>query len=310
MSKDNIHRTDRNSWGKIDRYTTGLFDAGTWLWEVFVYSSLHIAVIAVIEVAIATILLGLEPNPALLVVGLVTFAVYANDRIADVETDAHSNPQQASFVRQHQNLLYLLGAVAYGLAVMLAVLGGVVALILTLLPGAFWVLYATSWLDGLSNTVNRLKEVILVNTAIVALAWTVTVTFLPIAFASGPAPLETGIVFVYFFLRDFVHTEVPNIPDRESDAKINVDTIPSAYGLFATRRALYIINLLTLVLISVAAVWGYFEPVYAAGLFLALGYSFGVTALIGRWDHEDALARLIEYEYPFIFLLLFVMYLI
>jgi len=90
----------------------------------------------------------LPPSPAAVVVGLVVFAVYTNDRLADVDTDVMSNPGQAAFVRRHRDVLYVLASIAYGLAVALSVLGGPIALAVALLPGVFWVCYATNWIPG------------------------------------------------------------------------------------------------------------------------------------------------------------------
>lgn len=264
----------------------------------FTYSSLYITTVAVIEVSVAMLLLGVEPNLAPVVVGLVTFSVYTNDRIADVETDADTNPAQAAFVRRYGERLYVLAAVAYGVAVTLAVLGGPVALAITLLPGMFWVVYALDWFGGVAGTVRRLKDVVLLNTVVIALAWAVTVTFLPLAFASGPLPPATGLVFAYFFLRDFVHTEVPNVPDRHGDARIGVDTLPSLLGVTATRRALYAVNGLTATLVAAGAVGGLLARPDAIALAGALCYSLFATALVGRWSREGTLGTVTEAEYP------------
>jgi len=43
------------------------------------------------------------------VVGLITFAVYANDRIADADADARDKPGQVAFVRRHEDALYVAG---------------------------------------------------------------------------------------------------------------------------------------------------------------------------------------------------------
>ena len=129
-------------------------------WDVFVYSSLYITSIAVIEGWLATELLGLEPNAALGIIGLITFSVYMNDRIADADTDRVSNPAQVAFVRRHQGGLFALAAGAYGLAVMLGVLGGPAALVLTLLPGGFWGCYALDYFSAVTDRVGRLKGIV------------------------------------------------------------------------------------------------------------------------------------------------------
>lgn len=286
------------------RLNTLVRTRGETAWNVFVYSSGYITTIALIEVSIAMALLGLAPNPAPVIVGLVTFAVYTNDRIADAETDALADPAQSAFVQRHEDVLFVAAAGAYGLAVMLAVTGGPVALSLTLLPGAFWLLYATNWLSGLTARLRRLKELLVVNTAVVALAWAVTVTFLPLAFADEPLSPAAGLVFGYFFLRDFTHTEIPNIPDRAGDAAIGVATLPVVYGLAGTRRALYLVQGLTVLLVGGAVVTGDVAPAVGIALGIALCYALVVTGLIGRCDRERLVPKLAEGEYPLTFVAL------
>jgi len=274
------------------------FDQGERIWDVFVYSSLYISVIALTEVGIAMMLLGLELNLAPLVVGLVTFAVYTNDRIADAETDAMSMPGQAAFVRRYEGVLYVAAAAAYGLAVAISVLAGPVALLITLLPGMFWILYGSNWLDGHTDRFDRLKEILFVNTAVVALGWSVTVVFLPLAFSSASLSPHVGIVFAYLFFRDFVHTEIPNVPDRFGDERIGVATIPVVFGLDGTRHALYLVNLATAAVVGLGLVYGYVTATLGLVLAVAICYSLAVTASIGRSRRETFLAKLAEGEYP------------
>lgn len=259
------------------------------------------------EVGIAMVLLGLAPNPAPVVVGLVTFAVYTNDRIADVETDALSNPEKAQFIRRYERFLYPLAAVAYGVAVAIAVTGGPVALALTLLPGVFWVFYASDHLNGLSRTVSRMKEILILNTAMVAVAWAVTVTFLPFAFAGGSVSPAAAVLFAYFVLRVSVLAEVSNISDRDGDAQIGVDTIPVVFGVTGTRRILSLVNLLTASLLGVAVLTDSLALSLTLPLFVATGYSVLVTGLIGRWENTDLLAQLVEGEHFLTFSVIFVL---
>ena len=273
-------------------------------WDVFVYSSLYITSIAVVEGWLATELLGLEPNAALAIIGLITFSVYMNDRIADADTDRVSNPAQVAFVRRHQGGLFALAAGAYGLAVMLGVLGGPAALVLTLLPGVFWVCYALDYFSAVTDGVSRLKDIVVVNTVVVAVAWAMTVTFLPIALASQPVSAEVWAVFAFFLSRDFVHTEVPNVPDRFSDARIGVDTLPSRYGLVTTRRALYVLNLATLAFVATVMSDLFASRATTVALVGGLCYSLLAVGLIGRWSREDRLGTLSELEYPLLFLIL------
>ncbi len=287
---DSLYRT-LNAW-----VTTHAIRAG----RASVYSSGYITLIAVTEVVIATVLLSLPLTLAPVVVGLVTFAVYTGDRLADADADEVSNPRQAAFVRRHGDVLYVLVAASYALAVTLSVLGGPMAFGITLLPGVFWVLYASDWVPDVGLRVSRLKQVLVVNSAVVALAWAVTLTFMPLAFADASVTPVTAVVFAYFFLRSFVDTEIPNVRDVEADRRTDVATLPVALGVPGTRRALYGVDLGTLAVVGYATATGLLSLPLSTALATGLLYSFGIVSFVGRFEDEKLLARLPECEYVFV----------
>lgn len=267
------------------------------LWTVLVYSSAYLSLVTVLEVGIAMTVLSLPPTPAPVVGGLITYAVYANDRIADVDDDAVDKPDQAAFVRRHRDALYVSAACAYGLAVALSILGGPAAFALSLLPGAFWLLYASDWLPQLGTRLRRLKEVFVVNTAVVALAWAVPLTLMPLAFAGRGVTPSVALVFAYFFLRSFVDTELPNVRDREGDRKAGVRTLPVVIGLERTRLALYGVDAATAVVLAVAVATGHLPVLVALALGVGLVYSLAVTSLLARHADRPWLTLAPECEY-------------
>lgn len=283
-----------SSW--LARLVVALTSVGESAGEALVYSSAYLAAITVVEVAIVMQLLSLPVSLAPVVGGLVTFAVYANDRVADVEDDALTRPRQAAFVRSHRDRLYTLAALAYGLAVAISVLGGPLALALTLLPGAFWVVYAQEWIPASVLPIRRLKEVFLLNTAVVASAWAISLTFLPLAFADGAVTGTTVFVLSYFFLRSFVDTEIPNILDVEGDRAIGVKTLPSVVGADTTRALMVGLDLLTAAVIAYGVRIDLVTGWAAATLGVGIAYSVGVTCLVGRLD-DDLVSIAVEFEY-------------
>lgn len=254
-----------------------------------VYSSLFMAFVAAVEVGIATALLGVTLTPAPLVVGLITFAVYTIDSVADADSDVRTNPGRANFARRYADQLMMAAAVAYGLAVAISIVGGPVALALALLPGTFWALYASDWLPSIGRAVNRfvgevprLKDVLLVNSLLVALGWAIALTLLPLAFADAAVTPTVGVVFAYFLFRSFVDTELPNVRDVEADAAIGVATLPVVVGITWTRRVLYGVDLGTAVLVTVAAWFGLLAWPFAIALLFGVAISVGVIGFVGR----------------------------
>ena len=258
--------------------------------DVLVYSSAYLVLITMVETAIAMLALSLPPSPAPVVVGLLTFAVYVGDRLADVDADETSRPAQSAFVRRHWTALSVLSAGAYGLAVMLSLFGGPVALAVTLLPGAVWLLYATDWLPTVETRLVRLKDVFLLNSMLVSAAWAVTLVFLPLAFADASFTLTAAAVFAYFLVDTFIHTEIPNVRDREEDAKLGVSTLPVVLGVRRTRHVLYGLDLALFALVGHALLTGMFSLVLAAGAFVGLGCALVVIAFVGRTSDYERLS--------------------
>ncbi|MFB6123068.1 MAG: UbiA family prenyltransferase [Haloferacaceae archaeon] len=280
---------------------TSLLDYGERTKDALVFSSAYLVVIAMVEVATVMIALSLPPSPAPIVVGLVTFAIYAGDRLADVETDELSTPRQSAFVRRHETALSVLTAAAYGVAIATAVTGGPLALAVTLLPGAFWILYASDWLPTLGAYFKRLKDVLVVNSAVVALAWAIALVFLPLAFADAAFTPTAAVVFTYFFLDTFVNTEIPNLDDMEADAAIGVSTMPVVFGVRRTRRALYGLDLFLIVFLALAYLGGLLSVAVAVAVLVGLGYALVVAAFVGRTDRYRRLSIAGEAKHLIVF---------
>lgn len=285
----------RSSW--LDGLVGWLTTHGERAGNVLVYSSAYLAVIAMVYVAIVMVLLGLPANLAPLVGGLVTFAVYTNDRLVDLDADEATNPERTAFVRRHKDTLYVLAAAAYGIAVMLSVLGGPVSLAITLMPAAIWVLYATDWIPGVLFHFGRLKEVLVVNSAVVAFSWAFSATILPIEFTDATFTTTAGFVLGYFFLRSFANTEIPNVRDVESDRESGVATLPVVLGVDRTRQILYAVDILTIGIVGFAMTFGHLPTLSALALSVGVVYSLGVTSFVGRIEDGKLLALAAECEY-------------
>ncbi|WP_262180236.1 UbiA family prenyltransferase [Haloarcula laminariae] len=265
-----------------------LYRLGTLLKNFLLFSSAYLAIIAAAEVLIVTELLSLPLTPAALVAGLLTFAVYGNDRVADLETDERTTPARTAFVQRYHRLLYALSAAAYGLAVALAVLGGPAAFGLALVPGVAWLCYAQDWLPSIGQ-VKRLKQVFVLNSVLVAGAWALVIVFLPMAFAEGPIPPAAGVIFLFFFLSSFIRVEIPNVRDRVGDREIGVKTLPVVLGVRGTRYALYGVSGLAGALLVTAFVEGLLALPELAWLLVSVVYLAVIVAGLGRTDNNGGL---------------------
>jgi|AntRauTorcE11897_2_1112592.scaffolds.fasta_scaffold00007_7 4-hydroxybenzoate polyprenyltransferase len=277
----------------------------------FAWGSPFIALVAAVETLIATVLLGVQLTAAPLVVALVTFAVYTVDHVADADADAASTPHRALLARRYGDQLMIAATLAYGTAVALAVTGGPLALAVTLLPGAFWIVYASDWLPDLGHAVStalsgvvprgrltpgaaagatdgghryvpRLKDVLVVNSVVVAAGWATALTFLPVAFAGATVGAVVPVVFAYFLLRSFVDAELPNVRDVEADAAVGVKTLPVVFGVDRTRWALYAVDLIAAIVVTAAAAAGLLAWPLVGALGVGLAASVCITSLAGR----------------------------
>lgn len=278
-----------------------LFDLGRRLKDALLYSTVYLVGIAMVQVATVMYALGLPPSPAPVVVGLVTFAVYAGDRVADCDTDEVSNPGQARFMRRHKRLFSVASAGAYGLAVAVSVLGGPLALAITLLPGAVWILYGSDWLPTLGSYFKRLKEVLVVNSAVVAGAWAVSLLFIPLAFADAALTPLAAVVFVYYFVDTFVNTEIPNVRDVEGDAAIGVSTLPVVFGVTRTRWILYGLDAFLVAFVVAAHLAGPLSATLTVAVLVGLAWAFGLAALVGRTERYGRLSVAGEAKHLLVF---------
>jgi len=289
--------TEPSNWSETASRTGSVNRIAGWsvaqlrrVWKALEYSSAYLAVLAALEVLMVQLLLSLPLSPAPAVVGLLTFAIYASDRLADLSTDAASNPQRTAFVRQYYGVLYVFAAIAYGGAVALSVLGGPIALAISLVPGVAWVSYALGRVPVVETPFRRLKDVLVVSSATIAVAWSLTIVFLPIAFAGAAITPTAWIVFGYLTLGTFICSEISNVRDIESDLESGVSTLPVAVGVARTRHVLYGIASLIAAMIGLATSSGHLTIASAVFLSTGLLSLVGIIALLGRVENERFLS--------------------
>ncbi|MEF8785253.1 MAG: UbiA family prenyltransferase [Haloarculaceae archaeon] len=269
--------------------TDAVLTGAEWIWKPLVYSSAYIAVIAALEVVMVLLLLDLPANPAPVIVGCVTFTIYVNDRIVDADVDVAATPGRTAFVRRHSRTLSGLAAVSYGLAVTLAVYGGPGVLGLTLFPFIVWVLYAVDWAPANAIPFKRLKELLIVNSTLVAVAWAATVVLLPVVYVGATITPAVAVLLVYFAIGTFIGAEIANVGDVEADRDGNVATLPSTVGVHTTRGILYGVGLAGMAILGLALAGGYFGIWAILSLAVGLTCMLGVVALLGRVDDPELL---------------------
>lgn len=286
----------------VRRTAASLFSS---TYRLLVYTSLYLALIAVAEALTVIVFLDLPLSFAPVVVGLITFSVYVNDQLVDLKDGDISNQLEEEYVSRHEDVLYVFASVSYGLALSLSVWGGVLSFAIALIPGIAWILYASDIVSDVTSWIgiglDRVKEIFLVNTGLVAVTWAVTLVFIPVAYGGSVVTPAVGTMFLYFLLRVFKNTEVANVPDVETDAARGVSTLPTVLDIRQTRWALHCLDAVTAVGLLYAVWMGYIPQLLSIALFAGLVYSTIVVAQIGAYSGEMPLTRYAEYEYLVVF---------
>ena len=246
--------------------------------DVLVHTTLLQGGVGVAKALVACLLLAVPVNAALPVAGLVAFAVYTHNRLTDVEEDAVNDPDRVDFVTARRGVFASLSVGAYLLALGVAALGGVACLALTLFPAAVGVLYSERLVPVPFGDVDRLKDVLAVNTASVAVAWAVPLTYLPLSFAGAPALAGSAFVALFLFLRTFVGVEFFNVRDVAGDRSEGVGTLPVAFGVRSTRLALYALDAASLAVLAVGVLVGALPRLAAFAAVPGVAYSLFVTS--------------------------------
>lgn len=264
-------------------------------YAVCIHSSLVLAAVASSKVFVAALLLSVPADLAAVVAFLVTFAVYNHDKLTDLEEDSVNVPDRVAFFDSWATLFVVLSAAAYVVALGLSALGGPMALALTLFPGVVGILYSTTWLPV--TEADRLKDVLVVSTAAVGVAWAVPLALLPLAFENAAYGSAAFVVVAFFFLRTCIGVEVFNVRDVEGDRREGVRTLPVVLGVRWTQYVLGTLNVCSLALLVGAVLVGVLAPVVIV-LTPAIAYSLGITALLGNSGAVDRLCTASYIEYP------------
>lgn len=252
------------------------------------------AVAAVLTVMFA---LSLPMNPAPVVIGLLTYSVYIGDRLADIEQGPDATKNRVEFMAKHETLLSISSALAYGIALSIAVLGGPFVLAITLLPGVFWMLYASDWIPSVGIKFRQLKKVLVLNSSLVAFAWAFSIVFLPLAFSNHHVTNAGIVLFAYFFITMFISAELSNIRDIKDDERNNVDTLPNTLGIFRTKYTVYLLELVLVGITMLAYFRGFLAVGISAAIIAGLVFSMGLATFVGRVKKHNRIAILEEVKH-------------
>jgi len=209
-----------------------------------VFSSIFMGMQGVGLVYVAAFIQGVECWPVCIVIMfLLGFSVYNLNRKTDEAEDAINHQDRYRFTKRYENSLYNAAIVGCIIALILGAWYGLMTFLMVLFPLVLGVLYSIPCLPP-STGYRRLKEIPLLKNIIVAIAWGVPLTFIPLFVTGMPVTFATAISLVFLSSFVFIASVLPDVRDMEGDKVAGIRTIPVVIGAERTMVLITGINLI------------------------------------------------------------------
>ena len=272
---------------------------GSAYWE-FVLGGHMLAIGTASMAAAAAVIIGATATPLLLVMAyLFSYGAYMMNRSTEIESDAVSHPERTQLLNQRKRYLPAISGGAFLIGYALAFTVNFVFFAALLVPLAFALLYSvgSKRLVGVIG-VSKLKEKLLVKNLMVSFAW----SLIPVLVGLYYLRFAWALLFLgaFIFLRLMVNTLLFDVRDAEGDRSQGIRTVPVAYGVPGTYKAMAAIDLFTLAYVGAVAALGLL-PLSASVLALLPLYSLGYAyfARKGKGDLGFICDVLVDGEYLF-----------
>ena len=263
------------------------------LYDFLIFSSLLLCFECIAMAYVSCVLQDLPWHPMLAVIPFfVAFSIYNLNRKTDEDEDAINRQDRFAFTKRYEAPLYYGAILFLVLALVLSGLAGIPALFATCAPFILGILYSFRLLpEGFGY--RRLKEIPAVKNISVGLAWGTLLSLLPVFYLHRQPDMGTAVTFLLFFMWGFMASMIPDIRDRDGDARAGVRTIPVIFGKHRTKRILT--GILVLLGIPGITFSFFFLPLPAMMIVMAANiYSHGCVALLDREGFIHFLADFIS----------------
>jgi len=230
--------------------------------EYLVYSSVYLSFAAGAMVLISSILHQVTFSFIVSGLGmLITYSIYNLNRKTDESEDAINHSHRYAFTKKYEKILYLSGIGAYLLALVLSGFYGISVILVSAIPLLLGLIYSMPILPK-KFRYRRLKEIPVVKSLLVAIAWALPPALLPI-YVSGATPsLVTLAVILFFFSLVFINTVLFDIRDMEGDRANCVRTIPVLLGIPRTKTLLTWVNIIFGISVLSLLLISHISPIY------------------------------------------------
>jgi 4-hydroxybenzoate polyprenyltransferase len=271
------------------------------LFEVIAFSSLILAITGGFGAYASCSIENIPWCPASAIITiLISFSVYNLNRKTDEQEDQINHLKRFSFTKKYEKPLLFGALISYALALMFSTFYGISTLIVACIPLICGILYSEPILPSLWRY-RRLKEIPIFKNIIVAGAWALVLSLLPVCIDSSVPNKDVLISGIFFFTYVFMASVLPDIRDRDGDSSVGVVTLPVLIGIPRTNILLIAITSLIGGLILLIE-----NPLSLSGTILIFGifYMFFCILSMGRFIRTDFVCDYLA-DGGFIFLGLF-----
>ncbi|MDD1664863.1 MAG: UbiA family prenyltransferase [Methanomicrobiales archaeon] len=251
-----------------------------------VFSSVFVGLICTAMTYISCFIQNLPCSFSILAIPfLVTFSVYNLNKRSDEIEDSINRQDRYSFTKRYERPLFIGALAAYAAACMLAAFSGAPALLITAFPFLTGILYSMRLLPGRFHY-SRLKDIPVMKNIAVSCSWIFFAGLLPVFMNDAAPNFRTLIALLSFFSWAFCASILPDMRDREGDARTGIHTIPVILGDEKTRDILYRVNL-TCGIIIVLLGFNHLPFILLGTLMACTAYTHGCIYLYGKIGSRD-----------------------
>jgi 4-hydroxybenzoate polyprenyltransferase len=265
-----------------------------------VFSSVFMGMQGAGLVYVAAFIQGVECMPVCLAIMFILgFSVYNLNRKTDETEDAINHQERYRFTKKYEKSLYIAAIVGCCLALGLGVWYGLATFLMVLLPLVLGILYSIPCLPP-STGYRRLKEIPFVKNLIVATAWGVPLTFIPLLVLNMPVTSATAISLVYLCSFVFIASVLPDVRDMEGDKLAGIRTVPTVIGVERTMTIIRSLNLVAgFSAVVISAI--YLSPAVSLVLALCTIYTHVSISFFAKGEKKDIICDIMT-DGQFIFI--------
>ena len=263
------------------------------IFELMLYSSIYLGCAVAGMAYTCCFLQGLPPSlPIIAVLVGVVFSVYNLNRKTDEAEDALNHEKRFEVTSRLEKPLFISAILSYSIVLIIAAVNSLAATLIALIPLISGILYSVPVLPE-TWQYHRLKEIPAIKNIVVAGAWGLSFSLIPVFMAGFKPDIVTAIVFMFIFTWTIIGSVLPDIRDREGDEMTGVKTIPVILGIKKTRILLTIFNTFTGIFFIIA---GLIFISFAASVILACSviYSQVCIFMIGTRETDDTLVDIVS----------------